>query len=509
MTEHDEFVERRIVIGMVVSTDYLRVVHQMWDPKLLLSVEAKLLASWCLEYFTAYNQAPKKDIEDIYISKLKGGLEKSRGEAIGQILQDLSAEYERKQFNLDYLLDETRQYFQFRHLKNFADDIQGELTAGSLTEAEKIASSFTPVAQEISNVIDPFNAFEKIRLIFSAKKKPLIEFPKVLGRFWNDQMIREAFVAILGSEKKGKSFWLLEFALRGITSGCNVAFFEGGDMSEDQLLKRLCIYLAKRSDNEKYCEGMFIPVLDCVFNQLDTCKKSERECMYGVFESHLDLKKITYEEVTKAFRENPEYKPCRNCKEWRGAVWFKWRDEVPVLTEKVAIQRITKFNRLYKQRLRLCAYPNETLTLLEIKSLLDKWERQDGFVPDIIIIDYADILASDPDCARLDFRNQQNKIWQRLRRLSQEKHCLVITATQAAATSYKRDLLTMTDFSEDKRKFAHVTAMYGLNQNEAEKKIGIMRINEIVVREGDFDRTTEVKVLQRLQMGRPFLGSFK
>jgi len=97
-----------------------------------------------------------------------------------------------------------------------------------------------------------------------------------------------------------------------------------------------------------------------------------------------------------------------------------------------------------------------------------------------------------------------------LRGLSQERHVLVVTATQADSESYERKRLTMSNFSEDKRKLSHVTAMYGLNQDPQgrEKKLGILRINEIVVREGEFSNDREVWVLQDLAAGRPFLESF-
>jgi hypothetical protein len=86
----------------------------------------------------------------------------------------------------------------------------------------------------------------------------------------------------------------------------------------------------------------------------------------------------------------------------------------------------------------------------------------------------------------------------------------VVTATQADAKSYDQDRLKLANFSEDKRKYAHVTAMYGLNQDkdDREKKIGIMRINEIVIREGEFSATNEVYVLQNLRRGQPHLGSY-
>ena len=85
-----------------------------------------------------------------------------------------------------------------------------------------------------------------------------------------------------------------------------------------------------------------------------------------------------------------------------------------------------------------------------------------------------------------------------------------MTATQSDAASYEQYRLKMKNFSEDKRKYAHVSSMYGLNQDpkDREKEIGVMRINEIVIREGAFKNTNEVVVLQNLKRGRPYLGSF-
>ena len=54
--------------------------------------------------------------------------------------------------------------------------------------------------------------------------------------------------------------------------------------------------------------------------------------------------------------------------------------------------------------------------------------------------------------------------------------------------------------------------MYGLNQDKEntsrEKKLGVMRVNELVIREGSFDVTSQVSVLQNLNIGRPYLGSY-
>jgi len=227
--------------------------------------------------------------------------------------------------------------------------------------------------------------------------------------------------------------------------------------------------------------------------------------LIGVFEQG---EEINYKSLQMTFRNNPEYRICRNCKDIEGAPWLIPNPTTNLLTWKEAYKAARKWRKKYRKQFRLSTYANETLSVSEIKAVLDIWERNEEFIPDVIIIDYADLLTSDPDIRGLDFRNRQNIIWQRLRALSQLRHCLVITATQAAASAYGKDLLSMSDFSEDKRKYAHVTAMYGVNQTDEEKQIGIMRINQIVVREDDFLTSKPVHVLQRLQIGKPVLESY-
>jgi len=509
----DEFIERRIVTGLIVSTEYHQITSPFWNSQLLTSPTARLMAGWCVEHFLKYHSAPGRDIEGIYTHRLKAGMDPDKAQDIESILSGLSEDFERGQFNARYLADQTRVYFQEQHLKAFADGIRAEVDDGNITEAEQMATGYTSAVNQAHTAIDPFASAERIKRAFAEASTPLIRLPKALGEFMNSQLVRDGFVAFMGPEKRGKTFLLMELSIRAMKSGCNVVFFQAGDMSEDQQLRRLCVYLAQRSDRELYCRGMFVPVLDCIHNQLDECERAERECAFGVFDSHekdkLVNRKVTKEELAERYKKYPDYKPCSMCDQLRGCPWVRWREPVKPLTWREAAKIAMDFRKRQEKRFKLCTYPNETLSVGEIKNLLSIWERQEGFVADVIVVDYADIMAPDADFKNLDFRNQINKTWQRLRNLSQERHCLVITATQAAASCYSKDTIGKGDFSEDKRKYAHVTAMYGLNQTEEEKQIGIMRLNELVVREGDFSTSNQIKVLQRLQIGRPVLGSYK
>jgi len=511
-------IERQIVIGLITSSDYLQQIKGIWNIQLLESPTAKRLAGWCWEYFGKYNKAPGKDIEGIYYSKLKGNkFPKEVAEEIEQdILPGLSSEYEKGEFNLEYLLQETRKYFQERHLSLFSDSIQALIAVDDLTEADKIASEYKPLSSGVRDDLDLGDplVLDRVDKAFTEANNSLFKYPRQLGEFWNPQLVRGGFIALMASEKRGKTFWLLDMAIRACINKCNVAFFQAGDMTESQQLKRICVYLAKKSDQSRYCGPISEPVRDCVFNQLNECEKKERLCSFGVFEGRTVDKlrsEITLDDLIKAYDENKDYVPCANCveydnKRW-GAVWIKKVDVGKPLTVEEAKEAMSEFFLKNSRHFKLSSHANDTLSVKEIRAILSIWEKQDQFIPDVIVIDYADLLASDEK----EERAKQNKVWKELRRLSQEKgQPLVITATQADANSYEKNRLALNNFSEDKRKYAHVTAMWGLNQDPKgrEKKIGIMRINEIVIREGEFANINEVTVLQNLKRGRPFLTSY-
>jgi hypothetical protein len=502
----DEFIERKICIGAISSTEYLTGITSIWNPVLIESATARMLCLWSKEYFDQYEKAPGRDIEGIYSSKLKTGLQKEHAEWIEDVLESLSDESVQEPINASYLIDQTRIYFKERSLRILSDDIQFELDKGQISNAEDLLSQYSPIQTTECNYLDPFGleAKEVVKSAFAEREQPLIKFPKAFGAFWNRELVRGGFVALMGSEKKGKSMLLVELAMKALKAGSHVAFFQAGDMTESQQLRRIAIYLTERSNEERYCRGQWIPEPDCLLHQLDTCDKNCREGNARLFKNE---KEINFESLSTIARANPEHIPCYNCtNDRKGASWLKWREGKQPLTWTQAYRALRTFGKKQSSKFRISTHANGTLSVQGIKGVLSQWQKQDGFIPDVVIIDYADLLVS--DVSRLDFRHQQNNIWQQLRNLSQERNALVLTVTQIAARGYGKDLLSMDDFSEDKRKMAHVTACYGLNQTPDEKRIGIMRINPIVIRESDFDTHKPVTILQRLQIGRPFLGSW-
>lgn len=522
----DQKIERKIIIGMIVSKEFLQNIRPYFSTKYLQSATAKRIARWCMEYYDKQNDAPGRNIETIFYVKVKEDKlpEEIAEEIEMDILPDLSEEFEQQEsFNVGYHFEQAREYFQEKHLELFTEQINALIQSGDVEGAKKLANEYKPIAENLGTHIDLNDprVLDIVDQIFNHDSKPIIKLPRAFGELMNDQLVRGGFVAFMASEKRGKSYMLLELANRAVKQGCKVAFFQAGDMTEGQQIRRIMTYHARQPRKPIEKDKQFISVRDCIHNQMDECDKDERECDHGIFTKQ-DVSKmgkggirsnIEYSVLVKKFDEYPDYISCTNCKlfqqkKW-GTVWLK-PNNPPPLTAESGKRALQKFFIDKKRQFRLSSHANGTLSVKEIESLLSMWEKQDDFVPDVIIVDYADLLVAEGT----EFRHSQNEIWKGLRRLSQSKTGqairLVVTVTQADAKSYDQNRLKLSNFSEDKRKYAHVTAMYGLNQDPGgrEKMLGIIRVNELVVREGEFYTTREVCILQNINTGQPLISSF-
>ena len=512
-------IERLIIIGLINSSRYLQQVRPVWDPKLISSRSAAAIALWCIEYFDEFQEAPARHIEDIYFDKKDSGeIVQDMIEEIADDLEDLSAEYD-ENFNLEYVLKQTDKYFQKRHLENHQENVQNLFENGEIEKAQSLAENYQGISYELADDLDlsEESAMPKIEMAFDLVREPLIEYPGEVGVMYNSHLVRGGLVSLMASEKKGKSFWLLDLAIRAIMKRNKVAFFQAGDMTEDQQIRRIASYLTKLPTNKQYVGECFEPVSDCVLNQLDLCDRKERRCDYGIFiegqftEDNLQ-KEITKEDLIEAYKDcGGDYTPCTVCNAFKeqhlGTPWLRPLNLTHVVTVDEAKHKVKAYFQKKKRPFRISTYVNNTLTVTMIWNKLNQWRQVHGFIPDVIVIDYADLMVAE---TAKEFRHQQNEIWKNLRAMSQGLNCLVLTATQADGKSYETNLLKMSNYSEDKRKFAHVTAMFGLNQDKyfREKKLGLMRINQLVIREGEYDATATVTVLQNLNIGRAFLDSY-
>jgi hypothetical protein len=455
LREVDRTIEKRILTGLIVSKEYIQQVESWLKSDFFDSAGARKILTWCTEYYQNYQDAPSQHLMDLYLSQVKeNALDEEETEYIERLLTGLSGEWEQKsRLNLNYLIDQTESFCRTKHLELVKQTLDGYLTQGRLEEAEDLVREFKPVSKTASTGFEPLLDEDGMKHAFESQLELIFKLPGAWGKMMNSQFYRGSFIGFLAPEKRGKSFLLQEIIMRALRAGRNVALFEAGDMTKDQRYCRIGQYVSQRPYSR-------------VRNESGTMKVK----IPLDFEGNFDIRTLPLLEWPDAIEA---------CKVW--------------------------MRRYRRGRFKMSVHENTSLTFVQMQSILERWERMDGFIPDLIVDDYIDIHAADNP--RLEFRHQENDKWKRGRATSQRWHCCYITCTQADADSYEKENLSLKNFSEDKRKYAHVTAMYALNQTDDEKAKNILRVGELILREGGFDKRRQVEILQCLDIGRPYINS--
>ena len=506
----EENPERQIALGMIVSEEFIKNIQPIYVPELIDTPFILTVNGWCLEHWDKFQTCPGVLIEDIYEQKIQEGeiTEEEEG-LIAQLLDSISTEYERSSnFNSQYLLDRAERYFESQNLKKRIGNIKVALSNNDIDEAQKELKGYKTISRSKSKGVDPFTDIAAMREAFEYSANPLFKLPGAAGEYLNDLFVPDSFVTLLGPEKRGKTWWLIELSIWARRYGNNIAFFSAGDMTLPQMVLRYGIRFTGKSNKAKFCKEGLIPVIDCKFNQDDSCQNKHRVGTFGVLNDKGDL---------ADYENEPDYEPCSYCRKnynstafWKGAYWQKQKAEVEPLTWKEAIEKGELLNRRWgkKSKLKLTEYANSTLTIEGIENQLDMWEREENFIPDVIIVDYMDLLTAEHINGGMQQRHVINDIWGGARRLSQQRHCCFISASQSDAVSYDAKWIGMKHFSEAKAKNAHVTGMVTLNQTMEEKKRGIMRLGKLLTREDEFDSLSGVTVLQSIRNGKTLLDSY-
>jgi hypothetical protein len=442
---------------MLQDTTVLGVLSSQFTEGQFTSSWANLIAGWAVDYYREYEAPPEDALVGLFESWADACDDDEKVDMVGRYVNQL-LDMELESINSQYIIDTAGELLNRVKLQRLAESIMGDLDRGKLVEAEARVVDFNRVDLGGGSGVDVLSNEAALKAAFDDKREPLIKYGGALGEFFDEHMERDGFIAFLGPEKRGKSWWLIDTAWRAINQKRRVAVFSVGDMSEAQMIRRLAVRASRapmKAGPVQYPTGI---------------------------ERDYDSEMATVERGVKHYEHG-----------------LTWRTAMRAY-EKLVKRKLGGDG----QALRLSTHPSSSLSVRGIKGILQTWERR-GWVPDVVVVDYADILDM-PDGGN-DLRHRINESWKQLRALSQTYHCLVVTATQADASAHQAAILGAGNFSEDKRKLSHVTGMVGINATKDEKPEGIQRLNWIVLREGSFSETKCVNVAGCFALGNPAVKS--
>ncbi len=438
--------ENELITGMIVNDKFLRHITPLYHGQLLKNSFSQIVAKWCLEYFKKYEKAPGQLIQSIFTSE-QTKLNTDVSESIQIFLENLSDKFENlESYNVDYHIDKAEKYLKKQSLRKLSETIQGHVEMDRVVEAELSVSKYKRVSRANGEGLDVLSDHDRIIDAFSTEEEEMFSFPGALGEATGG-FYRDDLIAIAGPAKSGKTWWLIWIAILALTSGKNVGYF-CLEMTERQMIRR--IYQTLLGESKKpFSDGLKIPRFD----------------EYG----NIQEKTI----ITKGVNAHSAIKKAR------------------------ALRRITR-----GAKFKMICSPRFGLSSAEIEAHLDNWETYDKFLPDVLLIDYGDIVA--PLDKRNEHRHQINEVWQWMAATAQKRHCLVVSPTHTGRATYSRDAAEG-DVVEDIRKLNHVAGVISLNRKKDDREKNIVRVSTWAARhEGN---SPEVEVLECLAIGKPCLDS--
>jgi len=135
-------------------------------------------------------------------------------------------------------------------------------------------------------------------------------------------------------------------------------------------------------------------------------------------------------------------------------------------------------------------WPMRSVTIHDIKRYIERKIRS-GFFPDVVIIDYADVIR--PDVVYGDNYTELGNIYYDLAGMASEFDTRIWTGSQTNREATKKEVVTISDFAESFKKVHPCHLILALCQTPKEKEKNFMRLFVAKNREGADEFAVKVK----------------
>lgn len=443
----DISVESRILGNLITSGELLGKVRQIIDPTLFESPISRIVGQWVLDYFDRLHDAPGKAITDVFIAR-RAELNEADAGLVKSFLQNCSVTW--KPTNVAFAEGMATKFFQERSLDRLIENLKAKASGGNIDGAQRLIAEYVRPELVHSRSIDLLHCKPGIiQNAYQNEDEELFGLRGGLDRLVGGPLCRGELVAFLAPPKSGKTWWMVDTAITAMTRGKKVLFVSL-EMTEDQMIRRF-------------------------WQSLSGCSR------WG--------------------ENSPGSQFVQNGNKWDLVQGERTTKRVDL--EPKSIEEIQKVYNNLGGELKFRCYPTGTLTLQKLQSELKLLEVFEGFVPDVIVLDYADIMALPPGKEK---RHQLDALWMGLKGITNERNILIVTASQTNRETVggKRDA-DETNIAEAASKINHVNRMITINRSPRDKRMGIYRMSCQTMRDGR-ECYEQLVVLNCLEIGRPWMG---
>ena len=162
-----------------------------------------------------------------------------------------------------------------------------------------------------------------------------------------------------------------------------------------------------------------------------------------------------------------------------------------------SIAAMFNIKKYRKGQLKVKKYPTKSVTVNTIRALLDQLKAVEGFIPDVLIVDYGMLLK--PITNYSDKRTSIESTYEDLRAVADDYDLALWTAAQGNRGALSKKIVTMTDLAECFAIGNTCDIMVSLCQTAKEKSQGDMRLFLAKVRDNADSLILKGKILYEIK----------
>jgi len=499
-----------IMNNRVLSNVYKRYKTKEFKTK-YFSEYFRPIARWLFRHFSIYKKAPKDAIQNIYEQRKNslGGKQK----IIEEYLSRLAEEYvlfKERSIDPEYIIkDVIADFIRERQVNDLMEKANEQIKLSQFDEVENILSSYRKVTIEEED--------EELGTLIPLTTKDVDEYydhnptEDIVYKFNGDlnylagNLEKSWLVAVSGTEKSGKSYFLQEIAFDAAMYQRKKVLIINLELSKKLVRNRLQRRISCTS-NKRGTGRKLYPIFDCQNNQTGKCKVEECKNPYPLYNK---------DNESVEFQNRRDWEICTKCryeqtrrnvaitKRFLPAIWYNSIRLKEV--SKIRVRKALKENEMQGlKNLRVKCFPRYSVSFDDTTDYIYNYIEKKKWKPDIIVYDYLDILAREQG---LEGRFDIDEKWKKASRLSSELDVLVLTADQANKIARENRSLTQMSTTENKGKDSHLDVRIAINKTPKELDLGLMRISVLFHRHEEFTPEREVMVTQRLATADPILDS--
>ena len=146
--------------------------------------------------------------------------------------------------------------------------------------------------------------------------------------------------------------------------------------------------------------------------------------------------------------------------------------------KKEVMQKISSGKEMYKNLL-IKSFVSNRFSTMDLENYIETVQTKYLFHPDIVILDYADIMKHD---VPQDPRISQRRIFTELKAIATVTDTAIVTATQSNREGLTNNKVKAENVAESYGKVAELDILVSINRNEAEKRKRIARLYAVACR---------------------------